>query len=69
MAAPAADGSTGIEYYTIPTFKFVSGTTLHELKVAYRSFNPTSSRGTILIPTCYGGRIQLSPIWLRIRLL
>ena len=28
---------TGIEYYTIPSFSFVSGTTLHDLKVAYVS--------------------------------
>lgn len=57
--APAAPYDTaGIEYYAIPTFKFASGTTLHDLKVAYRSFNPTSTRGTILIPTCYGGRIN-----------
>src|SRR5271154_3909459 len=49
---------TGVEFYTIPTFSFVGGTTLHDLRVAYRSFNPSSTRGTVLIPTCYGGRIN-----------
>jgi homoserine acetyltransferase len=48
---------TGIEYYSIPNFKFSSGVT-HDIKVAYRSFNPSSTKGTVLIPTCYGGRIN-----------
>ena len=47
---------TGIEYYTIPNFKFHSGTT-QSVRVAYRSFNPTCSK-TVCIPTCYGGRIN-----------
>ena len=57
MTAPAYD-STGIEYYTIPTFKFSCGTTLHDVKVAYRSINPQSKAGVVLIPTCYGGFIN-----------
>lgn len=48
--------ATGIEYFPIPDFKFVGGTT-KEIKVAYRSFNPTSSK-KVLIPTCYSGRIN-----------
>ncbi len=47
---------TGIEYFTIPSFTFSSGITL-DIKIAYRSFNPTSQK-TALIPTCYGGRIN-----------
>ena len=50
--------NTGIEYYSISSFKFASGTTLHDLKVAYRSFNPDSSNGVVVIPTCYGGIIN-----------
>ncbi|ORY04389.1 Alpha/Beta hydrolase protein [Clohesyomyces aquaticus] len=53
MASP----NTGIQYFTIPGFKFAAGYT-KEIKVAYRSFNPTSTKGTVLIPTCYGGRID-----------
>lgn len=49
---------TGVEYYTIPNFSFACGTTLHDVRVAYRSFNPSSKKGTVLIPTCYGGRIN-----------
>ena len=49
---------TGIEIYTIPTFAFACGTTLHDVKVAYRSFNASSQKGTVLISTCYGGRIN-----------
>lgn len=58
MAQPPPYDSTGIEYYTIPKFTFTSGTSLHEVKVAYRRFNPESTAGTILIPTCYGGHIN-----------
>jgi len=47
---------TGIEYFSIPSFKFAGGTT-KDIKVAYRSFNPTSPK-KVLIPTCYGGRIN-----------
>ena len=59
MPASTPYDSSGIEYHTIPTFSFASGTTLHDLKVAYKSINPdSSSKGVILIPTCYGGRIN-----------
>jgi homoserine acetyltransferase len=58
MPPSTAYDASGIEYYTIPTFTFASGTTLHDLKVAYRSLNPSSTRGMVLIPTCYGGRIN-----------
>jgi hypothetical protein len=49
--------STGIEYFEIPSFKFVGGS-IKDIKVAYRVFNTASERGTVLIPTCYGGRIN-----------
>jgi hypothetical protein len=49
---------TGMEYFDIPSFKFAVGDTEIPIKVAYRSFNPTGSKGTILIPTCYGGRVN-----------
>jgi len=55
MAPPDYD-STGIEYYTIPSFKFKSGLRM-PVKVAYRAINPSSPK-TILIPTCYGGLIN-----------
>ncbi|KJX97263.1 homoserine acetyltransferase like protein [Zymoseptoria brevis] len=48
---------TGVEYYTIPSFQF-NGGAQKDINVAYRSFNPTSTAGTVLIPTCYGGRIN-----------
>jgi homoserine O-acetyltransferase len=49
--------STGVEYYTVADFKFAGGTQ-KDVKVAYRSFNPGGSKGTVLIPTCYGGRVN-----------
>jgi hypothetical protein len=49
--------TTGIEYLLIPNFKFASGST-KDIKIAFRSFNPDSARGAILIPTCFGGRIN-----------
>ncbi|KAL8996560.1 MAG: hypothetical protein Q9169_003955 [Polycauliona sp. 2 TL-2023] len=55
MAPPSYDG-TGIEFYTIPSFKFVSGPSL-DIRVAYRTFNPFAQK-TVCIPTCYGGRIN-----------
>lgn len=48
--------STGISFFSIPSFKFASGATL-SIKLAYRSFNPSSSK-VALIPTCYGGLIN-----------
>ena len=53
--APGYD-STGLEYYTIPSFTFQSGDTL-SVRVAYRSHNPSSTK-IICIPTCYGGLIN-----------
>src|ERR1700712_772127 len=54
---PAYD-ATGISHHTIPTFAFSSGTTLHDVHVAYRSFNVSSTAGVVLIPTCYSGLIN-----------
>lgn len=57
MAPPGDDYDvTGIEFYNIPSFTFSNGTK-NPIKVAYRSFNPSSQK-TVLIPTCYGGRIN-----------
>ena len=58
MAASAEYDGTDVQFYTIPTFTFITGTTLHDLKVAYRSYNPSSTAGVILIPTCYGGLVN-----------
>ena len=58
MAYAADYDSTGVEYYSIPSFKFSNDTTLHDLKIAYRQINPSSKSGTVLIPTCYGGLIN-----------
>lgn len=55
MPSPTYD-STGIQYYDIPSFTFISGTTI-PIKVAYRSYNPSSPKA-VCIPTCYGGRIN-----------
>lgn len=57
MPAPDYD-LTGIEYYEIPDFSFSNGTTLHDVKVAYRSYNASSTAGMVLIPTCYSGLIN-----------
>ena len=48
---------TGVEHYSIPTHHFSSGTTLHDVRIAYRSYNSSSSAGVVLIPTCYSGLI------------
>ena len=58
MAYSPTYDSTGVEYYSIPTFTFSNGTTLHDLKIAYKSINPTSTSGAVLIPTCYAGLIN-----------
>ncbi|KAI4170550.1 MAG: hypothetical protein LQ343_004927 [Gyalolechia ehrenbergii] len=47
---------TGIEYYNIPSFNFTSGSSI-PIRIAYRSYNPSSPK-KVLIPTCYGGRIN-----------
>jgi len=53
---PSTYNSTGIDYYSIPSFTFISGATL-PIKVAYRSYNPSSPKKAC-IPTCYGSRIN-----------
>lgn len=63
MAQAADYDSTGVEYYSIPDFKFACETTLHDLKIAYRSLNPSSTEGTVLIPTCYAGIINSTLTW------
>jgi homoserine O-acetyltransferase len=61
MPSLDAYDATGIEYFSIRSFTFVSGVE-KPIKVAYRSFNP-ASRKTVLIPTCYGGRINDTLNW------
>ncbi|EXJ94737.1 hypothetical protein A1O1_03134 [Capronia coronata CBS 617.96] len=55
---PPTYDPTGIEFYEIPDFTFSNGTTLHDVRVAYRSYNASSDAGVVLIPTCYGGFIN-----------
>ncbi|KAF2171119.1 hypothetical protein M409DRAFT_64073 [Zasmidium cellare ATCC 36951] len=43
--------------YTIPDFQFAGGVR-KKINIAYRSINPTSTKGTVLILTCYGGHIN-----------
>lgn len=52
-------GGSGSPYETfeIPDFTFASGAK-QSVKIAYHSINPTSTKGTVLIPTCFGGRIN-----------
>lgn len=52
-------GGSGSSYETfeIPDFTFASGAK-QSVKIAYQSINPTSTKGTVLIPTCFGGRIN-----------
>lgn len=45
------------ETFEIPDFTFASGAK-QSVKIAYQSINPTSTKGTVLIPTCFGGRIN-----------
>lgn len=49
--------SDSIEYFEISDFQFAAGTRKN-IKIAYRSFNPDSKKGAVLIPTCYGGKIN-----------
>ncbi|KAK5031206.1 hypothetical protein LTS07_004941 [Exophiala sideris] len=55
MPPPSVEG---VEYYDIPDFSFSNGTTLHDVRVAYRSYNASSTAGVVLIPTCYAGFIN-----------
>lgn len=57
MAPKQPYDTTGIEYFSIPDFVFAGGT-MKDIKVAYRSINPNAPKGTVLIPTCYQGRIN-----------
>lgn len=52
-------GGSGSSYETfeIPDFTFASGAK-QSVKITYQSINPTSTKGTVLIPTCFGGRIN-----------
>ncbi|ETI24981.1 hypothetical protein G647_04351 [Cladophialophora carrionii CBS 160.54] len=58
MTSNPSYDATGVESYSIPDFHFSNGTTLHDLRVAYRSFNASSTAGAVLIPTCYSGLIN-----------
>lgn len=49
--------TSGVEYFLISDFRFAGGTR-RNVRVAYRSVNPSSTKGTVLIPTCFGGRIS-----------
>ncbi|KAK5701675.1 hypothetical protein LTR97_004493 [Elasticomyces elasticus] len=52
-----SENNTKIEYFTVPDFHFDGGRR-QDVMVAYRSFNSSSTLGTVLIPTCFGGRIN-----------
>ncbi|KAL8968644.1 MAG: hypothetical protein Q9183_002370 [Haloplaca sp. 2 TL-2023] len=58
MSLPSYEGydDTDIEHYTIPAFRFTNGS-VQDTRVAYRSFNPSAQK-SVIIPTCYGGRIN-----------
>lgn len=56
---------TGVEYFEIPNFHFSTAPpdTTYPIKIAYREWNPekkseNGGKGTVLIPTCYGGRVN-----------
>ncbi|KAF2105525.1 Alpha/Beta hydrolase protein [Lophiotrema nucula] len=48
--------SQQVQYFSIPNFKFQSGTTL-PVRIAYIEINPTAKK-VALIPTCFRGRIN-----------
>lgn len=56
MFRPTPYDPTGISYYSIPSFHFSAGPTL-PIRVAYRSFNPTSSKA-VCVPTSEHGHIN-----------
>lgn len=58
MAYAVDYDGTGIEYYTIPSFSFLSGETLSNIRIAYKSIGNVSSTKKALVPTCYGGTIN-----------
>jgi homoserine acetyltransferase len=47
-----------IKVYRIPTLSLANGQVLQDVRVAYKSINSTSKDGTVLIPTCFGGKIN-----------
>jgi homoserine acetyltransferase len=55
MAFPEND--LEIQYFTLKDFKFQDGTTLPQVRLAYREFNRTRQK-TALVPTCFRGRIN-----------
>lgn len=56
MTSSETYDSTGVEYYPIPNLKFSNGTT-KDIKLAYRSINPTSEKKAVVC-TCFGGVIN-----------
>jgi homoserine acetyltransferase len=56
MISRAPYDPTGISYYSIPSFHFDAGPNL-PVRVAYRSFNPTSSKA-VCVPTSEHGHIN-----------
>ncbi|TVY31147.1 Homoserine O-acetyltransferase [Lachnellula hyalina] len=56
MASSETYNSTGVEYYQISNFKFSNGIT-KDIKLAYKSLNPTSEKKA-LVCTCFAGIIN-----------
>jgi homoserine acetyltransferase len=56
MISSTSYNSNGILFYFIPSFRFNAGCSL-PVRIAYRSFNPTSSKA-VLVPTSEHGRIN-----------
>lgn len=52
-----SDYIAALEYFAIPDFTLASGIR-KSVRVAYRSFNPNSTKGTVLVLTCFQGRIN-----------
>ncbi|KAF9884233.1 hypothetical protein FE257_001965 [Aspergillus nanangensis] len=49
--------SEQMEFFDLGTFTFQDGTSLPNVRLAYRVFNPTASKLAV-IPTCFRGRIN-----------
>ena len=49
------------QYFTVDSFRLASGTSLPALKLAYRTLGDARNP-TILIPTCFGGRLSTTMI-------
>lgn len=56
LTVPSGYDTTGIEQFRLASFAFHSGET-RAIHLAYREFNRGASK-TVLLPTCYGGRIN-----------